>query len=87
MMVPINVSTNKLKITNTSHAVMAAIAGSHIADTSVIIDAPSLDPALGADVGVGASSPPTPFNEKAFANNITQMTTSLISRGSEWGRS
>ena len=29
------VSKNKLTITNTNHAVIAAMAGSHIADTSV----------------------------------------------------
>jgi len=53
---------NKLTITNTNHAVMAAMAGSHIADTSVNCSCCSLLLILDGD-DVGAVSFPTPFTD------------------------
>ena len=70
----VHIFFNKLTITNTNHAVMAAMAGSHIADTSVncscccslllVLD--------GDDVGVVSFS--TPFTDDK------QMTSALRRR-------
>ena len=64
----VHIFFNKLTITNTSHAVIAAMAGSHIADTSVNCSCCSLLLAVldGDVVGVSFSTPFT--DEKKMKN-------------------